>query len=106
MNFVFDNVNVFGDEFLLGLLVCNFVENVICYIFEYGVVVVFIEQMGEYCVFMVEDFGFGIFNDLLDCVFDCFYWVIGSGVEGSGLGLFIVQEILDVYGGEISFGML
>jgi two-component system sensor histidine kinase TctE len=42
---------------------------------------------------VIEDDGPGIPPDERDKVFERFYRVLGSGVEGSGLGLSIVKEI-------------
>jgi two-component system sensor histidine kinase QseC len=104
MNLVLDRADVFGDEFSLGLLVRNLVENAIRYTPEHGVVVVSTEQTGEQCVLTVEDSGPGIPKDLQGRVFDRFYRVIGSGAEGSGLGLSIVQETLEAHDGAITLG--
>lgn len=102
MKLVLDHAHAFGDEFSLGLLVRNLVENAIRYTPAHGVVVLSTEQAGEQCILTVEDSGPGIAKELQDRVFDRFYRVIGSCAEGSGLGLSIVQETLEAHSGTIT----
>lgn len=104
LNVLLDHADVFGDEFSLGLLVRNLIENALRYTPRDGVVVVSTEQAGDRCVLTVEDSGPGIPAELQDRVFDRFYRVLGSGVDGSGLGLSIVQETLQAHSGQISLG--
>jgi two-component system sensor histidine kinase TctE len=49
----------------------------------------------------VEDSGPGIPAAERDRVFDRFYRVLGSGAEGSGLGLSIVREIASLHRAEV-----
>jgi len=55
-------------------------------------------------VFIIADTGIGVPTDQLDAVFECFTQVDGSSTrshDGSGLGLTIVKQIVDMMGGEI-----
>jgi two-component system sensor histidine kinase TctE len=49
----------------------------------------------------VEDSGPGISEAERDLVFERFYRVLGTGVDGSGLGLPIVREIATQHGATI-----
>lgn len=49
-----------------------------------------------------KDTGRGIPEDELSFIFNRFYRLEASGIEGLGLGLAIVKELVDVMGGEIS----
>ncbi len=49
-----------------------------------------------------KDTGRGIPGDELPLIFNRFYRVEASGIEGLGLGLAIAKELVDVMGGEIS----
>jgi len=104
LNLLLDKADVFGDEFSLGLLVRNLVENAIRYTPEDGVVVVSTQQSGDQAILTVADSGPGIPVALQGRVFDRFYRVLGSGAEGSGLGLSIVRETLEAHGGQITLG--
>lgn len=82
----------------------NILNNVYRYLKEYFYINIFIIE--EYkCIFIIiEDEGEGILFEDFFYIFDCFYcvdkvriWFIG----GIGLGLFIVKEIVELYGGNI-----
>lgn len=94
-----------GNVDVLCIFFNNLVDNVLCYILVGGVVDVGFEffVVGR-CVVVIQDSGFGIVESELLCVFDCFYWVqcvqeqgFLCGVFGSGLGLVIVCQIVDLY---------
>ena len=56
-------------------------------------------------LFTVEDSGVGIPKERLERIFERFYQVDGSTKRrygGTGLGLALVKEIIELYGGEIS----
>ena len=50
---------------------------------------------------VVEDDGPGIPEAARERVFDRFHRELGTGVVGSGLGLSIVRQVLDLHGGTI-----
>ena len=64
-----------------------------------------VENAPEYVVIQVTDTGRGIPSEKLDRVFDRFYQVSDSDsrdAEGTGLGLALIKELVDLYRGEIS----
>ncbi|HCN11700.1 MAG TPA: PAS domain-containing sensor histidine kinase, partial [Chryseobacterium sp.] len=59
---------------------------------------------GESAVVSVQDFGIGMEHDELTKIFERFYRVSGDDEEtypGFGIGLFIVQDILERHDGKI-----
>lgn len=87
-----------GNIDVLCVLFVNFVDNVL----KYCLVGVCVDVLMVYMLdggvqFVVEDNGFGIFVEECECVFDCFYWFVQVFMGGSGLGLVIVCEIVQVY---------
>lgn len=97
-----DDVQVSGDEFALGLLVRNLVENAVRYTPDGGTVAVRVSRDGAHAVLEVEDSGPGIPDADRERVFDPFYRRLGSGQAGSGLGLAIAREVLAAHRGTIA----
>ncbi len=50
----------------------------------------------------IEDSGTGISKKELDKIFDRFYQIEGREDKGSGIGLALVKELIDLYRGQIS----
>jgi len=59
--------------------------------------------VGHYMVGQVKDSGYGMDAADLEHVFKRFHrgWAEHSGIPGTGLGLFLVREILKQYGGDV-----
>lgn len=93
---------VFGDELALAPLVRNLLENAIRYTPDGGTIKVSAREEGDWVRLDVEDSGPGIPQESRERVFDRFYRIVGSGVEGSGLGLSIVREIVEDQGGRVA----
>lgn len=91
---------VAGDELLVDAVVRNLVDNAVRYAAR-GEVSVRITREGDRATLVVEDAGPGIPEDARARVFSRFHRELGSGVEGSGLGLSIVAEALQRLGGTI-----
>lgn len=93
-------VAVTGDELLVDAVVRNLVDNAVRYA-THGQVAVRIARDDGRATLVVEDAGPGIPEDARERVFSRFHRELGSGVEGSGLGLSIVAEALQRLGGTI-----
>ncbi|GAB4347405.1 MAG: ATP-binding protein [Gammaproteobacteria bacterium] len=87
----------------LRILLRNLVDNAVKYTPEGGRVDVAVRESGGEVVLSVTDSGPGISPELRKRVFDRFYRVLGSGEEGSGLGLSIVKRIVELHQGHIDF---
>lgn len=92
---------VLGSESQISLLVRNLLENAVRYTPEGGRIRVVVESSGDAARLRVEDSGPGIPEPERERVFDRFYRVLGSGVEGSGLGLSIAGEVALSHGAVI-----
>lgn len=58
-----------------------------------------------YCLIQIEDTGCGIPKDVRDKIFDLYYQVSVSEsmkVTGSGIGLSLVKEVVQLHGGEVA----
>lgn len=95
--FVFDANRV-------SLAVQNLVDNAVKYTPSGGRVAVGVEKKGEYVEIRIKDSGVGIPSDQLNRLFSKFFRarnVLRMQTSGSGLGLFIVKNIVARHGGEI-----
>jgi len=99
-----DSTEVRGDEAALTALVRNLLENAIRYTPAEGQVHLGVHASADGACLIVADSGPGIAEDERERVFDRFYRTLGSGVEGSGLGLSIVREVADAYGATVTLG--
>ncbi|MEZ5726590.1 MAG: ATP-binding protein [Burkholderiaceae bacterium] len=85
----------------LFTLVRNLADNAIRYTPAGGTVDLDVVAIGDRARLSVQDTGPGIPPAERERVFDPFYRVLGSGEEGSGLGLSIVKSIADRIGAEL-----
>ena len=94
--------DAFYDADKLESIVVNLLANAIKYAPPRGRVSIRMSEQAEYWTIDVTDNGPGIPADELDQIFERFYRVDGSGVEGSGIGLALTKELVEVDGGTIS----
>ena len=101
-------VTVPGNPTLIAEMLSNLVDNAIAYTPSSetapGVITVrlLVEGVGGAVILQVEDSGPGIPESEHERVFQPFYRVLGTGVDGSGLGLSIVLEIAKLHGAQVS----
>jgi len=93
-----------GKQAMLTILVRNIIENAIRYTPDHGVVDVQVRPMDGKVLFSVLDSGPGIPLEEQQNVFQRFYRGKGNTQEGSGLGLAMVQRILEIHCAEIKLG--
>jgi two-component system sensor histidine kinase TctE len=94
-------VVIAGDPMLLRELGNNLVDNALRYTPRGGTVTVRVTAADRHARLVVEDSGPGIPAAERELVFERFYRVLGTGVDGSGLGLPIVREIADRHGATV-----
>ena len=88
---------IMGNVFLLREMINNLLDNALRYTPDEGRVTARVVPQGDFVLLEIEDSGIGIADDEAYKVFDRFYRVEGTGVEGSGLGLSIVREIAELH---------
>ena len=97
-----------GNPTLLAELVRNLLINAMNYTpsssAQPGVVTarVLAEPFGRVLLVQVEDSGPGVAESERELIFQPFYRTLGTGADGSGLGLPIVMEIARQHGAEVS----
>ncbi|MBS1956560.1 MAG: sensor histidine kinase [Cyanobacteria bacterium SZAS-4] len=90
-----------GDTTRLQDLISNLIDNAIVYTQKGGHIKIRVISDDQVRL-VIEDNGPGIPAEDRDRVFERFYRVLGTGVEGSGLGLSIVKEIVIMHDAKIS----
>jgi signal transduction histidine kinase len=93
-----------GDRDKVRQVLVNLVENAIKYSPDGGRIQVGVESQEENVLFLVRDEGLGIPSDEQSRVFEKFYRVdpqMTRGVGGTGLGLYICNELVGRMGGHI-----
>lgn len=100
-----DRLIVMGDRDHLYRAVYNLVDNAVKFTENGGRLVLRAEGEGQFCAFSILNTGIGISEEDLPHVFDRFYKADRSrslDKTGAGLGLYIVKNIINLHGGEIS----
>ncbi|SFG93917.1 His Kinase A (phospho-acceptor) domain-containing protein [Pedobacter insulae] len=100
-----EGLNLVGDKFALSSVVTNLVENAVKYSGPCAEVAVELCQIGGKAVLTVSDKGLGIPDEEKMLIFDKFYRIGDENVrksKGTGLGLFIVKEVLQNHDADIS----
>jgi two-component system sensor histidine kinase QseC len=95
---------VAGDAVLLAVLLRNLLDNAVRYTPAGGEVEVSLQRTDDSVSLAVVDTGPGIPEAERSRVFDRFHRVLGTGEEGSGLGLSIVRRIADLHRARVSLG--
>ncbi len=96
---ILPNISVKGDDFALASVITNLVENAVKYSPSCMPIHVSLKRNPQgKAVFSVADLGIGITDDEKPKIFDKFYRVGNEDTrktKGTGLGLFIVKQVLD-----------
>ncbi|MFH0958727.1 MAG: ATP-binding protein [Pseudomonadota bacterium] len=98
-----DLPEVWADPVMVSQVFANLVSNALKYTSPGGVVRIFAQTVDNFVQFSVSDTGIGIPAQYLKKILEHFFRVPGQTTEsGLGLGLSIVQEIVEAHGGAIS----
>jgi signal transduction histidine kinase len=92
-----------GDIIQINQLFSNLIGNALKYLDSErsGVIKVSGRKEHDYSVYCVEDNGIGIAPEHQEKIFEIFYQLNPSKVEGEGLGLTIASKIVNSHGGKI-----
>ena len=93
---------LFVDSEKIAWVLTNLLSNAIRYSKENGRVVIGAQQDGNYVELYVQDFGKGIDPRYHQSIFDRYFRVPGTKVQGSGLGLSISKDFVEAHGGTLT----
>lgn len=88
----------------IRLVLSNLIENAINYTPENGYIGIILENFGTYVKIAVKDSGIGIPKEELGNIFSRFFRAknaVRVRTEGTGLGLYIAKNIVEMHGGRI-----
>jgi len=86
-------------------VVYNLLSNAMKFTPEGGTIKVRLKSEGDRCILQVQDTGIGIVKEQIPYLFERFRQAEGSAnrsYEGSGLGLALVKELVELHGGQVT----
>jgi len=98
--------HIYADPEKLNLVINNLLDNAIKYTPPGGRVILKISRDGDFAVVSIADTGIGIPEEEKKRMFSKFFRAsnaLRTETQGTGLGLFIVRNIVRRHGGEITF---
>ena len=104
INFINDDIELYGDYKLLGQVFTNLFDNAIKYGNQDINISISSIQQNQHSKIIINDNGPGISEIDLKRIFERFYRVKGASteiIEGTGLGLSIVKHIINKHNGNI-----
>jgi signal transduction histidine kinase/DNA-binding response OmpR family regulator len=94
--------SAFYDKDKLEKIVTNILSNAFKYTSESGSVTTTIDYNKNYLNLEITDTGKGINKEEVKRIFERFYRVEGSEEKGSGIGLALTKELIELHNGKIS----
>ena len=94
-----------GDPLLIQIALSNVISNAIKYNNMDGVVEILVDESKDNLIINVCDNGVGIPKEEIDKIFNDFYRASNikkSGIEGAGLGMSVVKQIVERHNGTIN----
>ena len=93
---------LFVDSEKIAWVLTNLLSNAIRYSKENGHVIIGARQEDNSVELYVQDFGKGIDPRYHQSIFDRYFRVPGTKVQGSGLGLSISKDFVEAHGGTLT----
>ena len=97
--------NLYLDIEKFDKVVYNLLSNAMKFTPEGGTIAIRVKPTGDNCILQVQDTGIGIKKEEISHLFERFRQAEGSenrSYEGTGLGLALVKELVEVHGGQIA----
>lgn len=98
--------SIFVDAFMLKEVLTNLLANSIRYTNDEGVIDIFLKKEDDHILCSVHDNGIGIPDSQKEKIFNRFFRAdnaLNKVPDGSGLGLSLVKELVEKWGGKVWF---
>jgi signal transduction histidine kinase len=92
---------VYIDSTRFRQILLNLLDNAVKYNRDNGIVTITGRMEGETIYIHIRDSGIGIPEDECEKIFEPFYRIKGTGVDGTGIGLAFVKRLIQLMGGTI-----
>lgn len=96
-----ENINVLVDSVRLKQILLNLLDNAIKYNRANGQIKIYFEWSESELIVHIKDTGEGIPGEEIDKVFDPFYRINGKREDGTGIGLTLVKQLIQLMGGRV-----
>lgn len=96
------SVMVWADNAMLDKVIFNLMSNAFKFTPDHGAVLIHLEENAQSALLAVEDTGVGMTAEELTHAFDLFYQGDSDAHKGSGLGLALCKELVQLHHGEIT----
>jgi len=102
-----ETANIVVDKIRIEQVITNLISNAIKNTPRKGIILLVLEEKPDSVIFKVKDSGIGLTEKEMEKLFTKFGKIERIGpkmdidIEGSGLGLYISKEIVDLHGGQI-----
>ena len=93
---------LFVDSEKIAWVLTNLLSNAIHYSKENSRIIIGAQQTGDVVEMFVQDFGKGIDPRYHESIFDRYFRVPGTKVQGSGLGLSISKDFIEAQNGTLT----
>lgn len=96
------SIMVWADSGMMDKVLFNLLSNAFKFTADHGSILVKLEKSANGIKIVVEDTGIGMNKEVLDHAFDLFYQGTAESHKGSGLGLALCKELIQLQHGTIS----